>query len=157
MNALPVRAACVALLFAILSATSLPALAAGSCGWLARAEQNTVAATTAVGASIMRNTVRPVSDSALRSCLSQIEGLGGAFSFDIPSNLFGSLLSEACTTATGAVNAAANTYINQNVQYPQVMQASVGAGQNGLNYNVNNDSSSVANTIWNQAVGSKIP
>lgn len=128
-----------------------------SCGWVTHATQTATNANTAIAAQQIRTADAPISNTALDQCLAQITNLGSAFNFDFPSNLFSSLENEACTASVGAIDTAANTYINQNVQYPGVVQANIGAGQSGLHYTVNNDSSSVANTIWNKAVGPNIP
>ena len=128
-----------------------------SCGWLNSATQTATNANAAVAAQQIRTANAPMAAGPLQQCLSQIQNLGAAFNFDFPTNLFGSLLSQACTMGASTINAATNTYINQNIQYPGIVQAGVGAGQSGLNYSVNNNSSAMANTIWSQAVGPGIP
>ena len=125
--------------------------------WMNTATQTAVNANTAIAAQQIRAANAPMASGPLQQCLSQIQNLGAAFNFDFPTNLFGSLLSQACTMGASTINAATNTYINQNIQYPGIVQAGVGAGQSGFNYSVNNNSSAMANTIWNQAVGPGIP
>ena len=138
-----------------------PALALATtpaaCGWMSNATATAANANTAIAAQQIRTANAPMATGPLQQCLSQIQNLGAAFNFDFPTNLFGSLLNQACTMGASTINAATNTYINQNIQYPGVVQAGVGAGQSGLNYSVNNNSSAMANTIWNQAVGPGIP
>ena len=125
--------------------------------WMNTATQTAVNANTAIAAQQIRAANAPMASGPLQQCLSQIQNLGAAFNFDFPTNLFGSLLSQACTMGASTINAATNTYINQNIQYPGIVQAGVGAGQSGLNYSVNDNSSAMANTIWSQAVGPGIP
>ena len=113
-----------------------PALAlatTASCGWMSNATQTATNANAAVAAQQIRTANAPMATGPLQQCLSQIQNLGAAFNFDFPTNLFGSLLSQACTMGASTINAATNTYINQNIQYPGIVQAGVGAGQSGLN------------------------
>lgn len=120
--------------------------------WVNAAVQSAVKNNAAIAASqaASGNTIQ--SSGALDQCLSQIQNLGSVFNFAIPTNLFSSLLGQACTMGTSYINTETNKYVNTNVQYPGV-QVYAGTGQNGVNYTTNNDSSTVANQIWNSAVG----
>ena len=147
----------LALLMVGWAGAALATTPTASCGWMNNATQTATNANAAIAAQQIRTANAPMATGPLQQCLSQIQDLGAAFNFDFPTNLFGSLLSQACTMGASTINAATNTYINQNIQYPGIVQAGVGAGQSGLNYSVNNNSSAMANTIWGQAVGPGIP
>ncbi|MHB8388528.1 MAG: hypothetical protein ACYDBH_02975 [Acidobacteriaceae bacterium] len=147
----------VAVLLGILA--PCPAFAGGtsaSCGWLHGAMNKAIADVTSTVSQPFEQ-IPQQSGSAIRRCLSQISSIGGGMDWEVPSSLFSSLLNQACTISTDAVNSAMNTYINQNVSYPGLVSANVGAGAGGQGFNVQNDSSSVANTLWQKALGNNVP
>ena len=125
----------------------------GNCGWLSSIAQSTVKNTTATANTVISNGIPPESGSAMRQCLSQISNLGAAFNFGIPTNLFSSLLTQACGIGANQVSNMENQYINQNISYPGMGGVNVGAGQSGMHYTINNNSESTASTIWNKALG----
>lgn len=133
-----------------------PALAAASpagCGWINQAIAKQGLANKVAAANINKAVNLPPQNGPIARCLAEIQNLGAAFNFEIPTNLFGSLVSQACSMSTSYINQNENQYLNNYTQYPGV-QVQTGAGQSGLNYNVNNDSAGAANQIWNAATGS---
>ena len=126
----------------------------GNCAWLSSITQNTVKNTTAAANKVISNGIPAETGSAMRQCLSEIDNLGAAFNFGVPANLFSSLLTQACGIGANQVNNLESQYINQNVSYPAGMGGvSVGAGESGKHYTINNDPESTASTIWNKALG----
>ena len=147
----------LALIFALaLSAPTAFASSTASCGWF----QNAINSATHAVSQVANQTYSAIpqqSGSAIRQCLSEIDSIGGGIDWELPTSLFSSLMNQACTIGTNAVNNEVNTYVNSNVSYPGLVSANVGAGQSGVNFNVNNDSSSVASTLWNQALKNNVP
>lgn len=139
----------------IVSGTASASSLANNCGWLSNTTNKAI---TAVG-SIAKQTmaIPQQSGSAIKRCISQIDHLGGGFDWELPTNLFSSLLNQACTISTSAVNNEMNQYVDQNVSYPGLVSANVGTGQSGVGYSVNNDSSSMASSLWQKALGNRMP
>ncbi len=126
----------------------------GNCGWLTSITQSTVKNTTATANTVISNGIPPESGSLMRQCLSEIDNLGAAFNFGIPTNLFSSLLTQACGIGASQISNLESQYINQNISYPGMGGVSVGSGQSGMQYTINNNSESTASMIWNKALGS---
>ena len=142
-----------ALVTLALLAGVVPAASAQDCSWLQNLEQGVVKTDGKIASAIIPAGVPNQTGTMLKMCLARIEGLGSDFSFGIPTNLFSSLLNQACQIGANQVNNVMNSYVDKNVSYPDLLNANVGAGQSGINYNVTNDSSSVASDIWNKALG----
>ncbi len=136
---------------------ALPGMASaqtqGNCGWLSSITQSTVKNTTAAANNVISKGIPAESGAPMQQCLSEIDNLGAAFNFGIPTNLFSSLLTQACGIGASQVDNLESQYINQNISYPGMAGLSVGAGQSGMHYTINNNSESTASTIWNKALG----
>ena len=140
----------------IVPTTAFAGSTSSSCGWF----QNAINSATNSVSQVAKQTFSTIpqqSGSAIRQCLSEIDSIGGVVDWELPTSLFSSLLNQACTIGTSAVNGEVNNYVNSNVSYTGLVNANVGAGQGGVNFNVSNDSSSVANTLWSKALNNNVP
>ena len=141
----------LALALALSAPAAFASSTSASCGWFSNAINSATHAVSQV-ANQTYSAIPQQSGSAIRQCLSEIDSIGGGIDWELPTSLFSSLMNQACTIGTSAVDNEVNTYVNSNVSYPGLVSANVGAGQSGVNFNVNNDSSSVASTVWSQAL-----
>lgn len=121
-----------------------------SCGWLQQMSQNTIKTQSTLAKTLANQGIPVPQNTNLSKCLGNINNIGGSFSMGVPTNLFGSLENQLCSMSASTINGALDKYTTQRVNIGNYANASAGANNNGnLQYSINDNSSQVANSIWN--------